>query len=366
MSTCFSIMPFNARFIEVDRVISEAAVECGLEYVRSDRHHQPGSVMPQVVKAIRESAVVVADITDYNPNVLYELGIAHQIKGPDRVVIVTQALNDKAAYDLQQFRQLLYEQHADGLRELRDTLPGFLRAAMRSTVEQETWSVIRGRLPRTRMIVRDLEHVLDSAGPAGRVDLTIRTAAGLGTMAISDLEPVDPSIEPEYRTSLLSERNLLRELLVRGARLKAVLNPPRRFAQKMLPARLKVRYERLIGLLEGRSDVSNPELAALDLAAMSQCEFVVSPVPMPNLFVIGDMVAYEGFKRGGAHGFDKTHCFTGGEDIREVTEQFDQFYDDARREMRDLHPPSGLSGNALLELLRRFYQEALSGESASV
>lgn len=81
-------MPFNARFIEVDRVISEAALECGLEYVCCDRHHQPGSVMPQVVKAIRESAVVVADITDYKPNVLYELGIAHQIKGPDRVVIV--------------------------------------------------------------------------------------------------------------------------------------------------------------------------------------------------------------------------------------------------------------------------------------
>ena len=81
---------------------------------------------------------------------------------------------------------------------------------------------------------------------------------------------------------------------MKGARLKAVLNPPRRFLQAMLPERLRVRFARLIGLFEGRSDIRGKlKAAAEDVKATKQCEFALSPVPMPNVFIIGDQVAYE-------------------------------------------------------------------------
>lgn len=357
MKTCFSIMPFADRFQDIDKIIRDSAKKCGLEYVRGDLTDKPGGIMTQILHEIRGAAVVVADITGHNPNVFYELGIAHQIKGPERVVIITQAVDGKKAYDVHQFRQLVYAHTQEGRTRLRNELPALLRKAMESSADHEFWNVIRGRLPRTRLIVRDLQRLIDSAGAAGLQNTTIRIAAGLSSIAISKNEPIDPTVEREYHDNLIEERDTLRKALLKGARLKAVLNPPRRFTQAMLPERLRVRYERLIGLFEGRSDIRRaPRIAAEDVKAMRQCEFALSPVPMPNVFIIGEDVAYEGMKRGGAGGFEVTHCETTAEGLRELVQQFDGFFAESRREMLRAHPPDG----CLVEQLRNFYQEAMS------
>ena len=355
MKTCFSIMPFGDGFEDIDRIIREAALECGLEYVRGDRQQQPGSIMPQIVHNIRQASVVVADITSHNPNVFYELGIAHQIKGPERVVIITQSA-EQSPYDVHEFRQLTYKHNEAGRATLREKLPTYLRAAAETRADQEIWNVVRGRLPRTRLLVRDLSRLADTAGYAGLKNVTIRIVAGLGSLAISNNEPVDPTLEAEYHESLLAERDALRKTLLLGARLKAVLNPPRRFTQAMLPERLRARYERLIGLLRGRSDISNDaQAAADDLVAITHCKFTLSPVPMPNLFIIGESVAYEGMKRAGTGGFEMTHCETTADGLREMIRQFDRLFEDSRDEMVRAHPPDG----RLAEQLQNFYEEAM-------
>ena len=50
-------MPFADGFEDIDQIIAEAAQECGLEYVRGDRRLQPGSILPQILHAIRHAAV---------------------------------------------------------------------------------------------------------------------------------------------------------------------------------------------------------------------------------------------------------------------------------------------------------------------
>src|SRR5213594_962372 len=114
MKTCFSIMPFGDGFKNIDKIIRAAAKKCGLEYIRGDLSDKPGSVLPQILHEIERAAVVVADITGHNPNVFYELGIAHQIKGPERVVLITQTVDGKKAYDVHQFRQLVYAHNEPG------------------------------------------------------------------------------------------------------------------------------------------------------------------------------------------------------------------------------------------------------------
>jgi hypothetical protein len=284
------------------------------------------------------------------------LGIAHQIKGPERVVIITQ-FSEHSPYDVHEFRQLAYKHSEAGRTALREKLPAYLRAAAETRADQEVWNVVRGRLPRTRLLVRDLQRLVDTAGSGGLKNVTIRIAAGLGSLAISDNEPVDPTLDAEYHESLIAERNMLRKVLVLGANLKAVINPPRRFTQAMLPERLRVRYERLIGLFDGHSDIlGDPQLAAEDVDVMKQCEFALSPVPMPNVFIISDCVAYEGMKRGGTGGFEMTHCETSADALRELIRQFDRFFEDSRQEMLTSHPPDGRLG----EQLRGFYREAIS------
>lgn len=127
----------------------------------------------------------------------------------------------------------------------------------------------------------------------------------------------------------------------------------------MLPQRLRLRYQRLIGLLEGRSDIRrNPKAAADDVRAMKHCQFTLSPVPMPNVFILGQKVAYEGMKRGGTGGFEMTHCETNAENLRELIRQFDQLFEESRCDLARTHPPDG----QLIAQLKRFYEEAKGSE----
>lgn len=362
MRTCFAIMPFAESFGDIGRIIRDAAQECGLSYVRSDATPRPGIILSQIIEEIHRADVIVADITGHNPNVFYELGIAHQLKGPDRVVIITQQLTEQRAFDVHQFRQLLYVHDRAGRRKLRQELPARLREALSSDAHQEYWSVVRGCLPRTRMIVRDLEILTGhaAASSAKLKGVTIRVIAGMSSLAISDQEADVAGADAEYVEALLSERDALRRALLRGARLKAVINPVRRFSRRMLPQRLKVRYDRLIGLLQGRSDITgNAAAARQDVAAMKQCEFALSPILMPNVFIIGESVAYEGMKRAGTGGFEMTHCETKPERLREMIEQFDAFFAESRSEMIEAFPPDG----QLVEQLQQFRDEALAIEA---
>jgi hypothetical protein len=277
--------------------------------------------------------------------------------GPECVVIIKQKNDDKEVYDVHEYRQILYTHNNEGRAELRNKLPGFIKAATISNTNQEIWDVvIRGRMQRTKLIVRDLQRLVDNAGSRDLSNITIRISAGLGSLAISDHEPLESS-DTEYKDQLLLERNTLRKALLLGARLKAILNPPRRFAQAMLPIRLCKRYERLIGLLEGRSDITNcPDDAAEDVDIMKQCDLVLTPISMPNLFIIGETVAYEGMKRRGIAGFDVTHCETSVDGLREIISNFDKLYEDSRSEMIRMHPPDG----HIVELLKAFYHEAIA------
>jgi hypothetical protein len=89
---------------------------------------------------------------------------------------------------------------------------------------------------------------------------------------------------------------------------------------------------------------------------MKQCHITHSPVPMPNLFIIGDTVAYEGVKRGGTRSFEITHCETGQRQLQELIEQFETFFDASHEEMCRTYP----SKDRLKELFSSFYREAIA------
>ncbi|HSF85988.1 MAG TPA: hypothetical protein VLG28_10100 [Acidimicrobiia bacterium] len=88
--TCFVIAPIGAaasdtrlRSDEVFRhIIGPPVTNLGLEAVRGDLIGRSGSILGQVVRYIQDSPVMVADLTGYNPNVMYELAIAHADRKP--------------------------------------------------------------------------------------------------------------------------------------------------------------------------------------------------------------------------------------------------------------------------------------------
>ena len=87
---CFVIAPIGEPESETRKrsdqilkhVISPAAVECGYNATRADQISEPGMITSQVIQHIVDDPLVIADLTERNPNVFYELAIRHAIRKP--------------------------------------------------------------------------------------------------------------------------------------------------------------------------------------------------------------------------------------------------------------------------------------------
>lgn len=88
--TCFVIAPIGnpdsktrKRSDQVFKhVISPAATECGYGPIRADQIAEPGLITTQVIQYVVDSPLVIADLTERNPNVFYELALRHAIRKP--------------------------------------------------------------------------------------------------------------------------------------------------------------------------------------------------------------------------------------------------------------------------------------------
>ncbi len=63
-------------------IIRPAVAECGYAAIRADEIDKPGIITSQVIQRVVSDPLVIADLTETNPNVFYELAIRHAIKKP--------------------------------------------------------------------------------------------------------------------------------------------------------------------------------------------------------------------------------------------------------------------------------------------
>jgi len=105
-------MPFGGWFDEYyERVYRSAIEDAGLVATRADDVFTPGSIIDQIVSGIRSARMLLADLTGRNPNVFYELGLAHAIAKP--VILITDAIDD-VPFDLRALRVLAYDRNDPG------------------------------------------------------------------------------------------------------------------------------------------------------------------------------------------------------------------------------------------------------------
>ena len=90
LKNCFVIAPIGESDSDTRKrsdqvlkhVIRPAVLECGYEAIRADEIDKPGIITSQVIQHIVNDPLVVADLTERNPNVFYELAIRHALKTP--------------------------------------------------------------------------------------------------------------------------------------------------------------------------------------------------------------------------------------------------------------------------------------------
>lgn len=117
---CFVLMPFADQYREVYQEVYKPVCErSGMDCWRVDELARPGSITRDIVEGILDADVVIADLTSRNPNVFYELGIAHSVG--NKTIMTTQGIAD-VPFDIANYRVLIYEQTIRGSKKLAGEL----------------------------------------------------------------------------------------------------------------------------------------------------------------------------------------------------------------------------------------------------
>jgi hypothetical protein len=126
-SDIFVVMPFLKNLKPVyDDHIRNTAHKMNLTVSRGDDFFTVQSIIADIWNAINSCRIVIADCTGRNPNVFYEIGMAHTLGKP--VILISQSKDD-IPFDIQYIRYLIYEFTPRGMNEFEKSLA--------STIESE-------------------------------------------------------------------------------------------------------------------------------------------------------------------------------------------------------------------------------------
>lgn len=118
----FVLTPFSSEERHTFDVIQKACQEAGYRCARGDEDFTRSEILTHVLKQMITARVVIANISTRNPNVFYELGIAHSIGKP--TILVSKRLTE-VPFDVRHRQVLMF----DGEEQLqRDLMTSLLRA----------------------------------------------------------------------------------------------------------------------------------------------------------------------------------------------------------------------------------------------
>lgn len=113
------MMPFTKDFDEVYATIKESCESVGMKCHRADEVWKDSAIIQDVFDLIFTSSIIIADLSKKNPNVFYEMGIAHTL---GKYVIPIAQSTDDIAFDVGHHRVLKYSLAGNGGTELKNKL----------------------------------------------------------------------------------------------------------------------------------------------------------------------------------------------------------------------------------------------------
>ncbi|MCB0460517.1 MAG: hypothetical protein KDC74_10960 [Flavobacteriaceae bacterium] len=121
----FVVMQFTNEFNNLyNDVIIPIAEKTGFDVIRADEFFSSTPILTDIIKSIKESSAIIADITPDNPNVFYEIGYAHAINKP--TILICDKIRDKLPFDVSSFRTLFYENSIAGKSKIEKSLKKYL------------------------------------------------------------------------------------------------------------------------------------------------------------------------------------------------------------------------------------------------
>ncbi len=126
---CYVIMPFSdtkscteEEWTEIfEDVIKPAVEESGLGYVCERSRAKRENIIKAIVNDLNTAQAVIADLTDDNPNVFYELGVRHTLQR--RTILIAQHEED-IPFDLKPYPTIIYKRSPAGVRQFKQEIKG--------------------------------------------------------------------------------------------------------------------------------------------------------------------------------------------------------------------------------------------------
>lgn len=205
MKTCFVVSPIgeegSAIREKADKVlryvIKPALEEIGYEVERADESSEAGSISKSVIQKVINSDLVIADLTNNNPNVFYELAIRHAIAKPFVQIIEK---GEKIPFDIYDIRTIQYELDLEGADKAKSVIQEFAKSVelqekletpvtevitlsnLDLSADNADSSVLIEELQRINQNINNLEHKL-----AGRLEQMLsQTNSQMQTLSMED------------------------------------------------------------------------------------------------------------------------------------------------------------------------------------
>lgn len=122
---CFVIMPFSAsqthtaeEWTEIfENFFKPAWNSFNIDCYRTEVPR--GSITKDIIEKLFSASIVFADLTDSNPNVMYELGVRHTFKKPS---VMVKTKRSEIPFDVNDYNVFEYEYTPKGLENLKSHL----------------------------------------------------------------------------------------------------------------------------------------------------------------------------------------------------------------------------------------------------
>lgn len=141
---CFVIAPIGEEDTDTRRrsdqvlnhVIAPAAQECGYSAMRADQISEPGIITSQVIQHLVDDPLVIADLTEHNANVFYELAVRHAVRKPVVQIIQT---GERIPFDVAGTRTIqLDHRDLDSVARCREEMVRQIRTVEKDVSQVDT------------------------------------------------------------------------------------------------------------------------------------------------------------------------------------------------------------------------------------
>jgi chaperonin GroEL len=225
-SLCFVAMPFQDPFNGYFKhVLAPTLESLGLKPLRADNIYGTGPIITDIWVSLWRARLVIADVTDKNPNVNYELGLCDAIGVP--TILITKRLAD-VPFDYRHRRCIVYDTDQATWREdLIDRLKNTIEAVLRTASPDPNlqWPY-EARPPETRatsglLIERPRDSFLSASATMADIVSTAYGPLGLAVTVRSDSGASVPATRGDEIASGTHSSNPIEESAFERLRLVA-------------------------------------------------------------------------------------------------------------------------------------------------